>query len=232
MNEPQWLGIIVKPIDYSLKGAVLHIDTGPGLKIEESQAIEMEMYTNTSKNADSLNDKNNSTVTETQLTLKDGSVELPDWASSITSVLWVPVRAINDGLARGTSAGFYLSIVNINVLHFYLPNYPFASLLGMVSPERPSVVEGLRTVALKLEFGVSHNQKFDQTIAVHFTNPFHISTRVANKCSDGTLLLQVIIISPWLLVLFFLIHQKFRFLRASLFSGHTTLTSEGLFNHS
>ncbi|KAD4178945.1 hypothetical protein E3N88_27536 [Mikania micrantha] len=168
MNEPQWLGIIVKPIDYSLKGAVLHIDTGPGLKIEESQAIEMEIHKNTPKKPDGSNDKNNASVVETQLTLKDGSIELPDWASNITSVLWVPVRAINDELARGTSA-------------------------GTVSPERPSVVDGLRTVALKLEFGVSHNQTFERTIAVHFTNPFHVSTRVADKCSDGTLLLQVIL---------------------------------------
>lgn len=30
-----------------------------------------------------------------------------------------------------------------------------------------------------------------RTIAVHFTDPFHVSTRVADKCSDGTLLLQV-----------------------------------------
>nr|KAJ0217425.1 hypothetical protein LSAT_V11C300132350 [Lactuca sativa] len=32
-----------------------------------------------------------------------------------------------------------------------------------------------------------------RTIVVHFTNPFHVSTRVADKCSDGTLLLQVIL---------------------------------------
>lgn len=103
----------------------------------------------------------------------------------------------------------------------------------------------MRTIALKLEFGVSHNQifdrhdlsftslslhssfwivialfchfpyiysfvfsvfhipvcsillselhfhAFDRTMAVHFTNPFHVSTRVADKCNDGTLLLQV-----------------------------------------
>ena len=30
-----------------------------------------------------------------------------------------------------------------------------------------------------------------RTLAVHFTDPFHVSTRVADKCSDGTLLLQV-----------------------------------------
>ncbi|KAK0601260.1 hypothetical protein LWI29_038514 [Acer saccharum] len=32
-----------------------------------------------------------------------------------------------------------------------------------------------------------------RTIAVHFTDPFHVSTRVADKCNDGTLLLQVIL---------------------------------------
>ncbi|XWS11081.1 hypothetical protein CRYUN_Cryun38cG0053200 [Craigia yunnanensis] len=34
INEAQWIGIIAQPINYSLKGAVLHIDTGPGLKME------------------------------------------------------------------------------------------------------------------------------------------------------------------------------------------------------
>lgn len=28
---------------------------------------------------------------------------------------------------------------------------------------------------------------------MHFTDPFHVSTRLADKCNDGTLLLQVII---------------------------------------
>ena len=90
--------------------------------------------------------------------------------------------------------GLYAS--NFIVWHFtifQLLYNPLTFLLGTVSPERPSVVDGLRTVALKLEFGVSHNQTFERTIAVHFTNPFHVSTRVADKCSDGTLLLQVIL---------------------------------------
>ncbi|KAG4109171.1 hypothetical protein ERO13_1Z049574v2 [Gossypium hirsutum] len=46
INEAQWIGIIAQPINYSLKGAVMHIDTGPGLKIEESHSIEMETYIN------------------------------------------------------------------------------------------------------------------------------------------------------------------------------------------
>lgn len=123
MNEPQWVGIIVKPINYSLKGAVLHIDTGPGLKIEESHAIEMETYTNKSRNTDLLEDKdgdkNNASVKEfTQLNLNNGSIELPDWASNIVSVLWVPVRAINDGLARGTSAGLLICIFFSHFIKF------------------------------------------------------------------------------------------------------------------
>ncbi|CAH1445092.1 unnamed protein product [Lactuca virosa] len=111
MNEPQWVGIIVKPIYYSLKGAALHIDTGPGLRIEESFPIEMEKY--------GLEDKKNDNdfVKEiTKLTLKNGSIELPDWASNIESVLWVPVRAINEGLARGTSAGSVITIIRISYI--------------------------------------------------------------------------------------------------------------------
>ncbi|KAK2993008.1 hypothetical protein RJ640_004520 [Escallonia rubra] len=158
INEPQWVGIIVTPINYSLKGAVLHIDTGPGLRIEESHVIEMERYSNTSENADcSKND--GCTVAEelTRMTLKDGRVELPDWANKITSVLWVPVCAISDGLAQGTSA-------DSKTLLFWLsnPHLKFSALI-------------------------------DRTLAVHFTDPFHVSTRVADKCDDGTLLLQVIL---------------------------------------
>lgn len=97
MNEPQWVGIIVRPINYSLKGAVLHIDTGPGLEIEKSLAIEMEEY----------GDQNLPAVTEesNQFTLQGGGIELPGWASNATSVLWVPVRAVSDRIARRTSLG-------------------------------------------------------------------------------------------------------------------------------
>ncbi|XP_042448522.1 trafficking protein particle complex II-specific subunit 130 homolog [Zingiber officinale] len=55
------------------------------------------------------------------------------------------------------------------------------------------MVEGMRTIALKLEFGAFRNQIFERTIAVHFTNPFYVTSRVANKCNDGTLLLQATI---------------------------------------
>ncbi|KAK4803647.1 hypothetical protein SAY86_003464 [Trapa natans] len=107
INEPQWIGIIVRPIDYSLKGAVLHIDTGPGLKIEESHAIEMESHTDvmdkTTMENRSLGEKNNCH----SLKIEDGQVEFPDWASETNSVMWIPVRAVSDQLPRGSSSGAY-----------------------------------------------------------------------------------------------------------------------------
>ncbi|KAL6553444.1 hypothetical protein OROGR_007286 [Orobanche gracilis] len=172
MNESQWVGLIVTPLKYSLNGAVLHIDTGPGLRIEANHHFEIEKHELGSKNMVKLdNSSENLSPVSTeamQLTLEDGKIKLPDWTSNITSILWIPLQAVSDGLAKGTPA-------------------------GAVVPQRQSVVDGLRTIALKLDFGVSHNQTFEKTIAVHFTDPFHVSTRVADKCSDGTLFLQVIL---------------------------------------
>lgn len=109
MNEAQWVGIIVRPIDYSLKGAVLHIDTGPGLSIEENHVIEIEKHAIGLQNmADLDNSRDNlSPVSDEvkQLTLEDGKIRLPHWTNNITSVLWIPLRAISDGLAKGITAG-------------------------------------------------------------------------------------------------------------------------------
>ncbi|KAJ0980630.1 hypothetical protein J5N97_008885 [Dioscorea zingiberensis] len=172
MNEPQWVGLIVKPMNYSLRGAILHIDPGPELMIEESQMIEIEDYMSVMERMPQItesialeNVSSISTEKSEQLLLGNGKIALPDWASDITTVLWFPVRAIDDRMARGTSA---------------------------VYPQRQSVVDGMRTIALKLVFGAFHNQIFERTIAVHFTNPLHVSTRVVDKCNDGNLLLQVI----------------------------------------
>uniref|UniRef100_A0A1D1Y829 Trafficking protein particle complex subunit 10 n=1 Tax=Anthurium amnicola TaxID=1678845 RepID=A0A1D1Y829_9ARAE len=178
MNEPQWVGLVIRPIDYPLKGAILQIDTGPELVVEDSHVIEIENYSNTKameiaphieaedSNGTSEDVSSVSTYELKQLVLENGQIELPDWASNVNTIVWLPVRAIDNKLARGTSA---------------------------VYPQRQSVVDGMRTIALKLDFGVAHNQTFERTIAVHFTDPFHISTRVADKCSAGSLLLQVII---------------------------------------
>ncbi|CAL5037459.1 unnamed protein product [Urochloa decumbens] len=164
MNELQWIGLIVKPIDYSLKGGILHIDAGAELKIEETQMIEIEDYRGDVEPASSANSSAEGRVEK--IPIENGKIKLPDWASDVTTLVWFPVRAIDDTIARGESPA---------------------------SPQKQSIVDGMRMIALKLEFGVFHNQVFERTIAVHFTNPFHVSTRVVDKCNDGTLLLQVIL---------------------------------------
>ncbi|KAG9145490.1 hypothetical protein Leryth_019831 [Lithospermum erythrorhizon] len=144
MNEPQWVGIIVKPINYPLKGAVLHVDTGPGLGIELSHPIEIERYKLGIDDSRSMSSQEDSTSSGSsvheenrELTIQDQKITFPDWASNITTVMWIPVRATSDTLARGTPA-------------------------GSTSAQGQSMVEGLRTIALKLEFGVSHNQTFER----------------------------------------------------------------------
>ncbi|CAN6842044.1 unnamed protein product [Brassica oleracea var. botrytis] len=174
INEAQWIGVIVRPINYSLKGAILHIDTGPGLKIEDSYGIEMERYVETDCDAGatkaevSVEDSHVSPKLDSEvLNLCDGKIVFSEWASNVSSILWVPVRALSEKLARGSSS---------------------------VTPLKQDILEGMRTVALKLEFGVHHNQIFEsRTIAAHFTDPFDVTTRVANKCNDGTLVLQVML---------------------------------------
>ncbi|KAI4374714.1 hypothetical protein MLD38_012677 [Melastoma candidum] len=172
MNEPQWVGIIVRPLNYSLKDALLHIDTGPGLTIVESHTIEIESIDGISESSSDCkagddtgqNDGSDDCKNVEQLLLEVGKMQLPDWVSNVMSTLWIPVQANSDELAKGTSSG---------------------------NPQKQRIVDRMRTIALNLQFGVSHNQVFDRTIAVYFTYPFHVSTRLQDKCSDGTLLLQV-----------------------------------------
>lgn len=103
INEDQWVGILVRPVKYSLKAAVLHIDTGPGLEIKESHVIEMESYAGVSQNDD--DQLQNTDKKFERLTLHDGKIEFPNWASDTRSILWVLVRAISDTLSRGSSSG-------------------------------------------------------------------------------------------------------------------------------
>lgn len=88
----------------------MHIDTGPGLEVEASHVIEMDRYTAANRSIDDMGDsdtgKQNSLSSHvrevTQVYLQDGKIQLPDWASDITSVLWIPVRAVSDGITKGT----------------------------------------------------------------------------------------------------------------------------------
>lgn len=61
---------------------------------------------------------------------------------------------------------------------------------------------------------------------MHFTDPFHVSTRIADKCNDGTLLLQVLSSCLELIFLAYFSLSNARLLRTyyfwlgCFFSGH------------
>jgi hypothetical protein len=116
MGELQWLGLVIRPIDYSLKSAILHIDTDPGLQIETSYSIELETcakaYHSLSEKSFSptsdcvtshdirFSEKSNridmeATVAQDieELQIRDGKLAFPDWASKITTGLWLQVHA-------------------------------------------------------------------------------------------------------------------------------------------
>jgi hypothetical protein len=117
MNELQWIGLIIKPLDYSLKGGILHIDAGPGLKIEESHLIEIEGH----DPAEGFE----------KVPIEGGKVALPDWASDVTTILWFPVRAIDENIARGTSSGENNNYIIIKLVNFFGPLNQMAMKLVM-----------------------------------------------------------------------------------------------------
>ena len=169
-NERQWVGILVRPINYSLKGAVLYIDTGPGLEIDDSHVIEMESSAGVSQNDDQVQKDGaqtgslNSEKKFECLTLNDGKIEFPNWATDTPSIIWVLVRAISDTLSRGSSSGEDGDRnldVSIHVYFIFNHMYLFW-LFFSVTTRRESIVDAMRTIALKLEFGVFHNQIFER----------------------------------------------------------------------
>ncbi|KAH9650882.1 Trafficking protein particle complex II-specific subunit 130-like [Citrus sinensis] len=137
INEAQWVGIIVQPIDYSLKGAILQIDTGPGLTIEESHFVEMESHIKLSNLENCHNIQKDCSLDINKdferLHLHDGRIQLPDWASNLTSILWIPIRAINNSLARGSSSVCLGLVVGVASKRFFSHTEHLSNLIAALS---------------------------------------------------------------------------------------------------
>ncbi|KAA3472460.1 trafficking protein particle complex II-specific subunit 130-like protein isoform X3 [Gossypium australe] len=84
---------------------------------------------------------------------------------------------------------FVLLMISLQEGHLQIIYVMLRAVAGALAKQ--SIVDRMRTIALKFEFEISKNQIYDTTIALHFSDPFHVSTRVANQCNDSTLLLQV-----------------------------------------
>jgi hypothetical protein len=110
LDEPQWVGIVLNPIDYSLKGAQVIVFAGRNLEIDLDQETQWESFDIVDKSG-SLSDSKTevgSTAAGEQMspspviasgpgtevvTIKEGRVHIPDWASNIASVLWLRATA-------------------------------------------------------------------------------------------------------------------------------------------
>ncbi|MCO5582966.1 hypothetical protein L7F22_036870 [Adiantum nelumboides] len=114
INESQWLGLIIRSIDYSLKGSVLQLSSGAGLQIDDGQVCELEgagklLKGGTQKQSPkelgySLTAIENGFVAKGKdkqlLLLKSGKLSLPDLASEHATVLWLRVKAIQNRSAN------------------------------------------------------------------------------------------------------------------------------------
>jgi hypothetical protein len=240
-GEAQWVGLIIKPLSYSLEGARVHISTGPNLQFLSDQTALLEVnkvISQVDADASSMTEvmdavkspgaHNSHSVLEngdtlrkddhasTYLQMKDGTVELPGWASMVTSVLWIQVKAesegnlcshfsgdphlfsppssprkllrdssdplIQDSITSSVANGPPVSSENSNTGQ---PGYTLSN--GNVPTSR----YGMKTLKVKMAFGVSRSRLYERTIALQFTHPFRISTRIVSRGNDGRFLLQI-----------------------------------------
>ncbi|KAL2642198.1 hypothetical protein R1flu_009785 [Riccia fluitans] len=226
IGEPQWVGIVIEPLDYSLKDARVTISAGPGMDLDGDQSTQLEAYESTDFCTIGLEVRpltigtvqTNGTavegVSETQppeachksemVDVRSGQVDLPDWASFMSTVLWLRVFAHvqdeNSGaeLLLPTSPRYELKRrLSLSRSAKDIVAIESASETGDAdsrvesSRHAMSTAEGMRTINFKLEFGAGRSRVFERAIAVQFTKPFRVIPRVVSRGNDGTLILQV-----------------------------------------
>ncbi|CAM6039336.1 unnamed protein product [Sphagnum compactum] len=188
VREPQWVGIVIQPLNYSLKRAVVYISVGPGLCLESPQTAQLELYSSAfphESGEKSETDDNKGTMDFPStpppegfepLEIKNGTVVLSDWASTVASVLWVQVMATPDPEEKMPSTGIQL-------------------LPAPHPPASPKALPPRTTSSKASQLGLSHtlsiNGSFQESRAPAFTCPFRTLVRTVSQGNDGTLFLQV-----------------------------------------
>eukprot|EP00250_Pteridium_aquilinum_P033255 c5370_g1_i1 orf=281-4273(+) len=221
MSEPQWLGLIIRPIDYSLKGSILHLSPRAGLQIDDGQLCELEAAGKLLKGSTQkhllketghpLNIVDNGSVVKGKdkqlLVMKAGRVALPDWVSEQASVLWLRVKAIQhrtrDSLHTTSSSSPEKSLGNHSTNGTMMEDCvtlekssagPFSKKQGSFSLKDTQSV-GVRKLDLKLEYGAALSRVYERTLTVQFLDPLRVVSRVVARGNDCTLFLQVTLIS-------------------------------------
>ena len=174
MNEPQWLGLIIRPIDYSLKDSILQISPGSGLQIDDPQLCELELAENLLKGGTQkhLSRETSHIGKDIQaLDLKSGTVSLPDWASEQASVLWLRVKAVQEkskdvfSTPQPSSPIKSLGSRSVNAV---IVDDAFSSEHSSTGQEikkhtlKDSQTVGVRKLDLKLKYGASHSRLYEK----------------------------------------------------------------------
>ena len=174
MNEPQWLGLIIRPIDYSLKDSILQILPAVGLQIDDPQLCELELAENLLKGGTQkhLSREISHIGKDIQaLDLKSGTVSLPDWASEQASVLWLRVKAVQEkskdvfSTPQPSSTIKSLGSRSINAVIVDDTLSGEHSSTGQEIKKhtlKDSQTVGVRKLDLKLKYGASHSRLYEK----------------------------------------------------------------------
>ncbi|KAI5076400.1 hypothetical protein GOP47_0008465 [Adiantum capillus-veneris] len=225
INEPQWLGLIIRPIDYSLKGSILQLSSGAGLQIDDEQVCELEaagklLKGSTQKQSSKepgypLNAILNGFVAKGKdkqlLVMKGGKLSLPDSASDHATVLWLRVKAVQNrptGFQTPSPPSSPLKGHGNHLANGAFPgNSPTYDKSSVSLPSGQEIKKpglflmregqsvGVRKLDVKLEYGAALSRKYERTLTVQFLDPLRVISRVVARGNDSTLFLQVTLIS-------------------------------------
>ncbi|KAL3695593.1 hypothetical protein R1sor_009669 [Riccia sorocarpa] len=231
IGEPQWIGIVIEPLEYSLKGSRVTISPGPGLDMETDQSTQLEEYQSadfytiglevrplkigTEHVNGEVSTAEFEEVTRKQpseschksevVEVRSGQVDLPEWASSVSTVLWLRAGAHVQDENAGAELLLPTSPRYVGSRRLTLSKSAKDIVTSESAPletgdidsrldssrHATSTAEGMRTINFKLEFGAGRSRVFERAIAVQFTKPFRVIPRVVSQGNDGTLILQV-----------------------------------------
>ncbi|GJP42413.1 hypothetical protein CLOM_g1978 [Closterium sp. NIES-68] len=102
LGEPQWLGLLLHPLSYSLAGSLLRLAGGPGLLLPPNQTVECQRLPPACPSALRQPGKDKAGSGEgpeggsEAVPMVAGSLHLPSWCADCPTVVWVQACAYRD----------------------------------------------------------------------------------------------------------------------------------------
>ncbi|CAI5507851.1 unnamed protein product [Closterium sp. Naga37s-1] len=102
LGEPQWLGLLLHPLSYSLAGSLLRLAGGPGLLLPPNQTVECQRLPPAYPSALRQPGKHKAGDGEVPeggseaVAMVAGSLHLPSWCADCPTVVWVQACAFRD----------------------------------------------------------------------------------------------------------------------------------------